>query len=347
MRIPKLCHHKPSGRAYVRVNRKLRYLGAWGDPDTEAAYNRFVVEHLAGQESAIPKPKAKGLTLRQLAIIYIEFAEGYYSASEMPGVRAMTNRVNEVAGDIVAAHFSPRIFKRVRDAMIAAENSRGYINQQHNRIVAMLAHGVELELIGPNVPAAIREVRKLKYGRSGAKETVRVTPAPDEDILAALEMMGDDLAVMVQLQLLSGCRPGELWVMRPGDIDRSVDPWQYRPQTHKNAWRGKERTIPLGSHAQGLLAPYLLQAADRLCFVTLSGEPWNRYRYRDSVHQACKRAGVPCFNPYQLRHNAGTETRRIFGLDAVQSQLGHSTRAMSERYAEDRRFLCRVLPAFG
>ena len=336
MRIPKLCHHKPSGRAYVRVDRKCKYLGVWGSPETEAAYNKFVVDFMRDNEESLPKPKSRGITMRQLTVLYTEWAEGYYSASEMPGIRAMAKWVNRESADFAAAHFSPRIFKRLRDAMIAAGNSRKYINQQHNRIAAMLAYGVELELVPPTVPMAIRQVRKLKPGRSEAKETVKVKPVPDEDILAAVEMMPDDLAVMVQLQLLLGCRPGELWVMTPGEIDRSGETWQYRPTLHKNAWRGKDKSIPIGPHARELLAPYLHRAETALCFTTSTGKQWDRYRYRDCIHAACKLAEVPCWNPYQLRHNAGTEVRRLFGLEGVQSHLGHATRAVSEIYAEPK-----------
>ena len=334
MRIPKLCHHKPSGRAFVRVDRKFKYLGFWGDPDTEAAYNAFVVEYLAGKESAIPKPRrTQGIAMRQLTEIYLEYSEAYFSAGEMPGIRAMTKRVNEVVGDIAAASFSPRMFKRVREAMIKAGNSRKYCNQQHNRMAAMLSYGVEQELIPASVPAAIREVKKLKPGRSDAKERPKVQPVPDGDILAAIECMPDVVAIMVQLQLLLGCRPGELWTMTPEQVDRNRDPWVYTPTAHKNAWREKERAITVGPHSRELLSPFLLRPAGELCFTSLTGRPWDRFSYRDAIHDACKLAEVPCWNPYQLRHNAGTEVRRLFGLEAVQSVLGHASRSVSEVYA--------------
>ena len=51
---------------------------------------------------------------------------------------------------------------------------------------------------------------------------------------------------MVRLQLLSGARPGEMVILRPCDIDMSGKVWLYRPELHKNSWRGHERTILFG-----------------------------------------------------------------------------------------------------
>lgn len=61
-------------------------------------------------------------------------------------------------------------------------------------------------------------------------------------------------------------RPGELCQMRPGDIDRVGDVWTYRPKTHKNQSRGKQRLIAIGPRAQKILRPYLLRPADSFCF---------------------------------------------------------------------------------
>ena len=41
-----------------------------------------------------------------------------------------------------------------------------------------------------------------------------------------------------------------------------------------------------------------------------------------------------CWHPHQLRHNAGTELRREFGIEAARLILGHSSAAITEIYAE-------------
>ena len=46
--------------------------------------------------------------------------------------------------------------------------------------------------------------------------------------------------------------------MRPIDIDLSTgEVWKYKPQHHKNAHRGHDRTILIGPRAQEIIRPYL------------------------------------------------------------------------------------------
>ena len=50
--------------------------------------------------------------------------------------------------------------------------------------------------------------------------------------------------------------------------------------------------------------------------------------------RACRKAGVPEWNPYQLRHLNAEEIDARLGLDAVQHALGHSSAQTSRRYAK-------------
>jgi hypothetical protein len=52
-------------------------------------------------------------------------------------------------------------------------------------------------------------------------------------------------------------RPGEVRRLQTLGIDTSVQPWVYRPASHKTAWRGRERTIFIGPKAQKILEPLL------------------------------------------------------------------------------------------
>jgi integrase len=52
---------------------------------------------------------------------------------------------------------------------------------------------------------------------------------------------------MIELQNLTGMRPGEVMAMRGRDLDRNGPIWSYRPSRHKTQHRGFERLIALGS----------------------------------------------------------------------------------------------------
>ena len=62
---------------------------------------------------------------------------------------------------------------------------------------------------------------------------------------------------MVQLQLLTGCRAGEVMVMRGCELTPGDPNWVYRPHLHKNSWRGQERVIYLGPRAQAIIRDFL------------------------------------------------------------------------------------------
>ena len=56
---------------------------------------------------------------------------------------------------------------------------------------------------------------------------------------------------------LTASRSGELVRMRPIDLNTAEPVWTYRPQQHKNAYRGHERRIIIGPRAQEVLRPFI------------------------------------------------------------------------------------------
>jgi integrase len=62
---------------------------------------------------------------------------------------------------------------------------------------------------------------------------------------------------MVQLQRLTGMRPGEVCRVRACDLERGErGHWFFRPRQHKGTWRGAERVIVIGPKAQTVLKPF-------------------------------------------------------------------------------------------
>ncbi|HUU22592.1 MAG TPA: tyrosine-type recombinase/integrase [Phycisphaerae bacterium] len=54
------------------------------------------------------------------------------------------------------------------------------------------------------------------------------------------------------------------------------------------------------------------------------------------------------WHPHQLRHNAATELRREFGLEAARIILGHHSAAVTEIYAEkDEREAVSAIASVG
>src|SRR4051794_34532536 len=62
---------------------------------------------------------------------------------------------------------------------------------------------------------------------------------------------------MIQLQLLTGARSGEICMMRTCDIDTKGRVWCYVPSTHKTEGYGRERRVYLGPKAIEIVKPWL------------------------------------------------------------------------------------------
>jgi integrase len=65
------------------------------------------------------------------------------------------------------------------------------------------------------------------------------------------------VAALVEVQLLSGCRVGEVLSMRGCDLDLTGPVWVFRPARHKNRNRGIDRAVFLGPRAQAVVRPFL------------------------------------------------------------------------------------------
>ena len=135
--------------------------------------------------------------------------------------------------------------------------SRKVINRRIGRIKRFFKWAVGEELVPPSVSQGLQAVGGLQKGRTSAHEAPPVRPAEQEAVEEILPFLSPIVAAMAQVQLLCGCRPGEIVVMRPCDLDRSDDVWIYSPQDHKGDWRERPRDIAIGPQAQAILKPFL------------------------------------------------------------------------------------------
>ncbi len=306
-KIPSYGLHKPSGQARVYLNGRHVYLGPHGSPGSREKYARLIAEHLAGPSVATSSPatvagatqvpaaasvvahdafvacsdETSGPSVNALLLAYLDFAEGYYArdgepTQELTDVKASLKPVRELYGATPAAAFGPKRLKAVREHMVAVRDlSRKVTNARVNRIRRFFKWAASEELVPPSVFEGLRSVDGLRRGRSNARETEPVRPVPDADVEATLQFLSPQVAAMVRVQRLTGMRPSEVVQMRPGDIDRTQEVWVYRPERHKNEWRGQERTVPLGPKAQAILTPFLeKRPADTPCFSPKEAEQW-------------------------------------------------------------------------
>jgi integrase len=225
-------------------------------------------------------------TVNELILAYYKHAVAYYGFDRDPRrgdhycLRDALRVVKSLYGNTPARDFGPIALKACRNSMIEMDWSRTYTNAQIDRARRMFRWAVEEQLLSGSVYQDLQAVASLRSGRSAARETAKVRPVPHEHIEAPLPFMPPVVQAMVRLQLLAGCRPAEVCILRPIDLDMS-NPlcWVYRPGsdqgphgTHKTAHHGHERLIFIGPRGQEVLRPYLGTRVDAYCFCPTAAE---------------------------------------------------------------------------
>lgn len=374
LRTPSYRLHKPTKQAVVTLDGRDFYLGRYDSPESRVEYDRLIAEWLFNGRRLSPVQSAGGSdsTINELLLAYLRYADGYYVKAGKPtkeaaNIRLAVRPLRQLYGHTVAQEFGPLKLKAVRQAMIDAGICRSEINRRIGRLVRVFKWGVGEEIVPPNVHHSLQAVPGFRRGRVDVRESKPIKPVPESFVEAIRPHVARQVWAMVQLQRLTGMRPGEVVSMRTADIDTSGKVWAYTPESHKTEHHGRPRVIHLGPKAQAVLRPWLrveltlplfspadavaerkeMMRASRKTAVQPSqvdrskskpkrqaGKQYPVDSYRRAIAHACIVAGVPKWHPHQLRHSAATWLRKEFGIDVARVVLGHSSTAVTEIYAE-------------
>jgi integrase len=375
LRTPAYRLHKPTGQAVVTLNGRDNYLGAFGTPTSRAEYDRLIAEWLANERRPVPGANNAGpadLTVNELLVAYLRFADGYYRKNGQPtaepaNIRFAIRPLRILYGHTLARDFGPLALKTVRDKLIASDLCRNEVNKRVGKIVRVFKWAVENEIVPPNVHHGLKAVSGLRKGRSAARESAPVRPVPDAFVDAIRPFVAPQVWAMVELQRLTGMRSGEVTTMRGCDLNTGASVWIYTPESHKTEHHDRTRAIFLGPRAQDVIRPWLTTNLEAYLFSPRAaveerrqemrlrrkspvppsqrnrkkrrprkrpGERYDSNSYRRAITYACDKAGIPPWHPHRLRHSVATRLRRDYGLDTARTVLGHASPMVTAMYAE-------------
>jgi integrase len=281
---PKLCRHKATHQGYVTLNGKEHYLGHWSPdqkkPPAEVRdnYDRLISRWLTnGRRLPEEQPTSSPTSVNEVILAFVRYAAAHYAgrtdrtgkqkdSAETDGIKKACRVVSNLFGRLPASEFGPKALKQVREQMTGKDWSRGYVNKQVNRVKRMFRWAVAEEMVPPSVLHGLSAVAAIRKGEPGVREKGPVKPVPQQHVGAALPFMSPQVRAMVELQQLCGARPGEVVIMRAGDIDRTGKVWVYKPEKHKTEHRGQSREIYLGPKAQRVLEPWLRAQPEEYLF---------------------------------------------------------------------------------
>jgi hypothetical protein len=140
-RSPKYSLHKASGQAVVKFGGRVHYLGPFGTPESKAKYQSLIAKWASGQGKQVAmiplvaETPNEPLAVTELILRFWTHAEKHYRKNgeptdELACYRAVLKHLRAACGQMPAKDFGPGMLDTVRQRMIEAGNSRGYINKQ-------------------------------------------------------------------------------------------------------------------------------------------------------------------------------------------------------------------------
>lgn len=387
MKTPSYRRHKATGQAVVTLNGRDVYLGKYGSAASKKTYRRIIGEWL--QRGGILDMSVEAdPAIVEICTAYWKHAREYYRGPNGKPTRSIgrtklaLRHLRTLYGDLPARKFGPLALQNVRQQFIDAGLSRPYCNYLTNEIQRAFRWAASQELIPIEVYQGLKSVAGLRKGRTVAPEPKPIPPVADAVVEATLPHLPPTIADMVRVQRLTGCRPGEIVIMRPIDIDRTGEVWVYRPAVHKLSWRGKDRSIVLGPKCQSIITAYLDRPEEEYCFAPTESEklrhidmrrkrkskvqpsqvsrkkknpkrkPGDHYTpgtYARRIRDVCVREKIPHWTPNQLRKAAAVQIRETFDLEGARAVLGHhESTTTSQFYAvEDVRRAAEIAKQIG
>lgn len=362
--------------AFVELSGTRIYCGAWGSQEARDKYQHEVNTWTARGRVPIPATVPEDLSIGEVADAYLTYCETYFATSPQSSLDRVTHAIHDMTtlySRLPIAQFSGIHLLALRETMLNKRCKTDpdkpalglyTINYRLKAIKGMIGWAVSRGLCPTSVKALVDPVENLKAGRCAARPPRKVEPVSDDAVEATKKHLNPTLCAIIDLQLITGARPGELVALKRSDItivDETL--WEVELTQHKTAYREKRRVVMFGPRAIEVLRPlvlrvkgngYLFPAADSMTAriqaahdhrrpnqkknVPISarvlGEHYTVESYRRAIARACDEAEVDHWHPHQLRHTAATRLRKQADLEAVRVILGHGDKDTSATYAE-------------
>lgn len=306
--VPKYRLHRASGQAVVTLNGRDFYLGKYNSQESKTAYNRLIAEWQMNGRQHPASRRSNSLTIDELILAYLEHVNSYYVKNNQPTttqqhIRDALRLLHDSYGTSSATQFGPLAVKTFRQQLIDRGTwCRSTINKGIGIVKRMFKWAAENELLPAHVYQSLQTVSGLRRGRSEARETDPVKPVPKAFVEAVLPNGSAPVRAMIQLQLLTGMRPGEVIAIRGYNLDTSGRIWSYTPDSHKTEHHGRGRVIYLGPKAQEVVRPFLKTDLSAFLFSPVDAEA-----DRNSRRRANRQSPVP---PSQRTRKRKSKPRR-------------------------------------
>lgn len=331
-------HSKPWSR--VRRGKRLWYVTIAGHQhplgdDEQAAWDEYhKIMNRIGQGT--PEEACRGLEvpLRELFAAYLADTKAkrkhrYFEEQQ----RRLTHVGKMIGGTTLASEIRRFHLAKVERDMVQAGYSPTTINDTMASLQAVFAWAVRQDIADHNPLVGYR-----KPARRGRTRTM--TRLEWLQLLRVL-VNNTPLRIILRCARATGCRPGELRLLRWEHIDFDRGLWVIPVGEHKTGSQQKQprpRIVPLPKSVLAICRILKAHAGDRpFVFVNKRRKPWTKdtlsMRFRDYRRLAgIEEIGGENLVVYSCRHTFGTRVAREHGILAAAKLLGHTTTRTTEKY---------------
>ena len=265
--------------------------------------------------------------------------------TEPVNIRLALRPLRQLYGHTLAREFGPLRLKTVRQAFIDSGLCRSEVNKRVRHVLRAFKWAVGDEMVPPSVHHGLKAVQGLRRGRADVRESEPIRPVPDAFVDAIAPHVSRQVWAMVELQRLSGMRPGEVCSMRSIDVDMSGRIWVYTPESHKTEHHGRERRIYLGPKAQATLRPWLRAELTAYLFSPAEAEAERRAEQREMAENPRSTLPTEPTETQAKESSRGTVHRRFLPSgDRVRNQ-GRESRARAG--ARAKRYCIGIRTSFA
>ena len=169
--------------------------------------------------------------------------------------------------------------------------------------------------------------RRVKPFRNVDEAKVRFLDNNESRLL--INACDPDFRQLVKAALLTGCRYGELILLRPGDFNAESGTIYIR-----DSKSGKPRSVPLNDEGIEYFASMTAsKSKDEHIFTRTDGMPWGRSHQRRRLNDAAEKVGIKDVSFHILRHTYGSAlAMQGVPMAVIATALGHSDTRMTEKH---------------
>jgi integrase len=295
--VPSYRLHKQSGQAIVSLSGRDHVLGKFDSKESREKYDRLIGEWLSNGRRSDYR-NADGVTVSRVIAEFWAHAKSYYvgpggevRGSEADNFRVALLPLKRLYGGTAAAEIGPRSLMAIQQEMVRMGWCRTHVNRQIARIKQVFKWAAAQEMVPGSVYSALTAVSGLRKGKSAAAESGPVRPVPEAFVYPLKDHVARQVWAMIELQLFTGMRAGEVVIMRGCDLERGETVWTYRPHRHKTQHHDIDREVRIGPKARRLLKPLLKLDLQAHLF-----SPADAERERREALRAARKTPLNCGN---------------------------------------------------